>query len=97
MVLCEIFTALWLSLRKAYIIMDRPFVIIDLAPHLQDFLYHELKQNRRTGELMADGTHEIGRMIQAMVTITEPTKKARAGGESFPDNSPCAGMEPFHI
>lgn len=43
--------------------MDRPFVIIDLAPHLQDFLYHELKQNRRTGELMADGTHEIGRMI----------------------------------
>ena len=59
--------------------MDRPFVIIDLAPHLQDFLYHELKQNRRTGELMADGTHEI------------------AGGESFPDNSPCAGMEPCHI
>lgn len=51
--------------------MDRPFVIIDLAPHLQDFLYHELKQNRRTGELMADGTHEIGRMIQAMVTITD--------------------------
>lgn len=63
--------------------MDRPFVIIDLAPHLQDFLYHELKQNRRTGELMADGTHEIGRMIQAMVTITDRPRKQELGENPF--------------
>lgn len=81
--LCEIFTALWLSLRKTYIIMDRPFVTIDLAPHLQDFLYHELKQNRRTGELMADGTHEIGRIIQAMVTITDRPRKQELGENPF--------------
>ena len=51
--------------------MERPFVTIELEPHLQDFLFHELKQNRRSGELMADGTNDIGRMIQAMITVSD--------------------------
>ena len=55
--------------------MERPFVTIDLAPHLQDFLFHELRQNRKSGELMADGTHDIGRMIQSMVTVTDRPRK----------------------
>lgn len=55
--------------------MERPFVTIELEPHLQDFLFHELKQNRRSGELMADGTNDIGRMIQAMITVSDRPRK----------------------
>lgn len=59
--------------------MERPFVTIDLAPHLQDFLFHELRLNRKSGELMADGTHDIGRMIQSMVTVTDRPRKQEIG------------------
>lgn len=67
---------------KSIFIMDRPFVTIDLAPHLQDFLFHELKQNRN-GELMADGTNDIGRMIQAMVTVTDRPRRQEIGENPF--------------
>lgn len=55
--------------------MNRPLVTIDLAPHLSDFLYHEFKQDKRTGELLLDGSNDIGRFIQALITVSDRPRK----------------------
>ena len=59
--------------------MESLFVTMKLEPHLQVFFFHELKQNRRSGELMADGTNDIGRMIQAMITVSDRPRKQEIG------------------
>lgn len=55
--------------------MDNPVITIDLAPHLQDFLYHEFSQSTRDKPLMIDTKNDIGRFIQSMVTVTDMPRK----------------------
>lgn len=57
----------------------KPFVTIDLEPYLQDFLFHEFGQSRNHEGVVVSGTHDIGRMIQALVTVTDKPRKQELG------------------
>ncbi len=48
--------------------MKKPNVTIELAPHLHDYLYHEFGSSKENG-IVVTTTKDIGKMIQAMVTI----------------------------
>lgn len=48
--------------------MKKPNVTIELAPHLHDYLYHEFGCSKENG-IVVTTTKDIGKMIQAMVTI----------------------------
>lgn len=60
-------------------IKRKPSVIIDLEPYLQDYLYHEFGQPRNHDGVVVSGTHDIGRMIQALVTVTDKPRKQELG------------------
>ena len=49
--------------------MEKPSVIIDLAPHLHDFLYHEFKC-KKEGSVTINSTNDIGKYIQSMISIS---------------------------
>lgn len=51
--------------------MEKPSVTIDLAPHLHDYLYHEFKCDRKANGVMLNTVHDIGKMIEAMVTVSD--------------------------
>lgn len=57
----------------------RPSIIIDLDPYLQDYLFHEFGQERNYDGVIVSGTHEIGKMIQSMVTVTDRPRKQELG------------------
>lgn len=65
--------------------MNNPTIIIDLAPHLQDFLRHEFRQSGEAhgAALMVDGKHEIGKMIQAMITVSDRPRKQELKYDPF--------------
>ena len=50
--------------------MEKPSVTIELAPYLHDYLYHEFGC-RKEGGVMVATTNDLGKMIQAMVTIKD--------------------------
>ena len=58
---------------------NRPFVTIDLEPALQDFLFHEFGQTKNKDGVVISCTHDIGKMIQSMVTITDKPRKQELG------------------
>lgn len=49
--------------------MEKPNVTIELAPHLHDYLYHEFGCKKESGVIVTT-TNDMGKMIQAMVTIS---------------------------
>lgn len=53
----------------------KPTVTIDLEPYLQDFLFHEFNQKRNHEGVIVSGTSDIGRIIQAMVTVSDRPRK----------------------
>lgn len=54
--------------------MERPCITIDLPHYLQDFLFHEFKQEGEE-RLVANGTSDIGKMIQSMITVSDRPRK----------------------
>ena len=54
--------------------MERPKITIDLPLYLQDFLHHEFKV-KRSDELIIDGTTDIGKIIQAMITVSDRPRR----------------------
>ena len=57
----------------------KPSVIVELEPYLQDFLFHEFGQPRNHDGIVVSGSHDIGRMIQSLVTVTDRPKKQPLG------------------
>lgn len=53
----------------------KPFVIIELQPHLHDFLYHEFGCDKKEDGVFVSTKNDIGKFIQAMVTITDRPAK----------------------
>ncbi|WP_321424888.1 transcriptional regulator [uncultured Bacteroides sp.] len=54
--------------------MTKPSITIELAPHLHDFLYHEF-DSRKDGGVMINSSNDIGKMVQAMVTVNDRPPK----------------------
>lgn len=52
-------------------ITDRPYVTIDLAPHLQDFLLHEFGAARSADGVLVTCTNDIGKLIVSLVTVAD--------------------------
>ena len=50
--------------------MEKPFVIIDLEPHLHDFLYHDFEADK-DGGILLNTSNEIGRYIQSMISVSD--------------------------
>lgn len=58
-------------------IKDRPYVTIDLAPHLQDFLLHEFGAERAADGVVVSAVNDIGKLIVSLVTVVDrPYKQA---------------------
>lgn len=57
---------------------DRPKVTIELKPILQDFLYHEFRSDKNSGEIIIDGDNPIGQFIQSMVSVSDRPRKQPA-------------------
>lgn len=57
----------------------KPSIVIELEPYLQDFLFHEFGQTRNHDGIVVSGTHDIGRMIQALVTVSDKPRKQPLG------------------
>ena len=57
----------------------KPSIVIELEPYLQDFLFHEFGQIRNHDGIVVSGTHDIGRMIQALVTVSDKPRKQPLG------------------
>lgn len=57
---------------------DRPKVTIELKPILQDFLYHEFRSDKNSGEIIIDGDNPIGQLIQSMVSVSDRPRKQPA-------------------
>lgn len=53
---------------------DRPNVIIELAPILQDYLYHEFGKTTDEG-VQINCKHDVGKFIQAMITLCDRPPK----------------------
>ena len=54
-----------------------PIVTIDLQPYLHDYLYHEFDCRKEDGAVIIKTNNDIGKLIQAMVTMTDrPHKQA---------------------
>ena len=55
----------------------RPNVIIELKPYLHDYLYHEFGCRPTDEGVNVTAANDIGKFIQAMVTVTDrPPKQA---------------------
>lgn len=55
----------------------KPSVTIELAAHLHDYLYHEFKSDRKLDGVAVNTVSDIGKMIEAMITVCErPPKMA---------------------
>ncbi|MDR0939941.1 MAG: transcriptional regulator [Mediterranea sp.] len=55
----------------------KPNVTIELPPHLHDYLYHEFGCPRGGEGVQVSSANDIGKFIQAMVTISDrPPKQA---------------------
>lgn len=61
---------------------EKPYVIIDLEPKLQDFLYHEFGFTK-VGEVELTRTKDIGEFINAMITISDRPPKIPFGDYPF--------------
>lgn len=48
----------------------KPYVTIDLAPHLQDYLYHEFPEGEDGGVLIS-ATNDMGKFATAMISVTD--------------------------
>lgn len=57
---------------------DRPKVTIELKPILQDFLCHEFRSDKNSGEIIIDGDNPIGQLIQSMVSVSDRPRKQPA-------------------
>ena len=53
----------------------RPNVIIDLPLHLHDYMYHEFGSNKSEEGVLISSSNDIGRYIQAMVTVADRPPK----------------------
>lgn len=53
----------------------KPFVTIELQPYLHDFLYHEFETDKKEDGVFVTTKTEVGKFIQAMVTITDRPAK----------------------
>jgi hypothetical protein len=54
---------------------EKPNIVIELAPHLHDFLYHEFACNKKeTDGVVITGANETGKYIQSMVAISNSPK-----------------------
>lgn len=52
--------------------MDKPYVTIELLPHLHDYLYHEFKaKDANIDGVNINSSSDIGKMIQAMITVSD--------------------------
>lgn len=53
----------------------RPNVIIDLPLHLHDYMYHEFGCNKSEEGVLISSANDIGKYIQAMVTVADRPPK----------------------
>lgn len=53
----------------------KPQVIIELAPHLHDFLYHEFGTPRGEEGVTVTAVNDLGKMIQSMITVSDRPPK----------------------
>jgi hypothetical protein len=53
----------------------RPNVVIELPLHLHDFIYHEFGNNKSEEGVLISSSNDIGRYIQAMVTVADRPPK----------------------
>lgn len=49
----------------------KPKVTIELAPYLQDYLYHEFAKSADGDGVQINSTNDIGKFIQAMITLSD--------------------------
>lgn len=52
-----------------------PKVVIELAPHLHDYLYHEFGTPRGEEGVLVKGANDLGKLIQSMVTVSDRPPK----------------------
>ena len=52
-----------------------PKVIIELAPHLHDFLYHEFKTARGEEGVVVSSSNDLGKMIQSLISVSDRPPK----------------------
>ena len=64
-----------LSLRNQSIDPMNPTITIELQPYLHDFLYHEFGTPRGEDAVRVTAANDIGKMIQAMVTVSDRPPK----------------------
>lgn len=60
----------------------KPNVIIELQPYLHDFLYHEFGCSRADDGVTVTSANDIGKFIQAMVTVADRPPPASIERES---------------
>ena len=55
----------------------KPQVIIELPPHLNDYLFHEFGTPRSEEAITVTAANDLGKLIQSMITVSDrPPKQA---------------------
>ncbi|KAA6338508.1 hypothetical protein EZS27_013483 [termite gut metagenome] len=55
-------------------IEEKPNVIIELPPHLQDFLYHEFGCDKKKEGVVISSANDAGKYIQSMIAFSNSPK-----------------------
>lgn len=76
--------------------MERPSVIIELQPYLQDYLLHEFGGKPTDSGVMVNSDSDIGNFIQSMVTLRDRPLKKEIKDYPFTIYLPISGFN-HHI